>query len=112
MSASASTTRAREEAVATLAWFEPGMPAYHIETTCGRYTVSRVTVSARGVVHYVAWRTTRDANKRIVKRVELDSATIPLEHTAEQRIEARRKMQQRCAEDVLELNRSSEGESR
>jgi hypothetical protein len=92
-----------------LEWTEPGIPAYHIETKCGRYTVSRVTVSARGVVHYIAWRLTRNVENRIVKRVELGSAQLPLEHTAEQRTEARLRMQQRCLEDFLSPQPSSQG---
>jgi hypothetical protein len=76
-----------------LEWTEPGIPAYHVETKCGRYSVSRVTVSARRVVHYIAWRLKP-------KRTEIDSVAIPLEHTAEQRVAAREAMKQRCAEDA------------
>jgi hypothetical protein len=65
-----------------LEWFEPGIPAYHIETKCGRYTVSRVTVSARNVVHYIAWRVSRGTDKRIVKRREIGSTQIPLNAAA------------------------------
>lgn len=76
-----------------LEWIEPGVPAYHVETKCGRYSVSRVTVSARGVVHFIAWRLKP-------KRQEIDSLPVPLNATDEQRREARRRMQQRCADDA------------
>lgn len=84
---------AQQQSVTPLEWIEPGIPAYHIETKCGRYSVSRVTVSARGVVHYIAWRLKP-------KRAEIDSVAIPLEHTAEQRVNAREAMKQRCADDA------------
>lgn len=83
-----------------LEWFEPGVPAYHIESKCGRYTVSRVTVSSRGVMHYIAWRVTRDVDRRIDSRRELASVQVPLQHTREQREAAREAMKQRCEEDA------------
>lgn len=91
MSATAEQVPAAQKAAA-LEWLEPGVPAYHIETKCGRYSVSRVTVSARGVVHYIAWRLKP-------KRQEIASVQVPLDASDEQRREARRAMQQRCAED-------------
>jgi len=75
-----------------LEWLEPGVPAYYVETKCGRYSVSRITVSKHNAVHYIAWRLKP-------KRAELASTQVPLDATNEQRKEARRKMQQRCAED-------------
>lgn len=95
--------RGKQNPSAGLEWFEPGIPAYHIESKCGRYTVSRVTVSSHNAVHYIAWRVKRDADKHIVGRWEIGSTQIPLKHTKEQRIEARERMQQRCADDAKEV---------
>lgn len=83
-----------------LEWLEPGMPAYHIESKCGRYTVSRVTQSASGTVHYIAWRVTRGQNNRIVSRRELDSLPVPINAADERHKDARGRMRQRCAEDA------------
>lgn len=84
---------AAEQVEPALEWLEPGIPAYYIETKCGRYTVSRVTVSARGCVFYIAWRLKP-------KRAELASVAVPLDATDEQRKQARRQMQQRCVDDA------------
>lgn len=82
---------AAESAVpAALQWAQ--RDDYHIATTCGRYTVSRVTVSVLSVVHYIAWR-------RQPKLREIDSVRLPIAAGDEERIAARRQMQQRCAED-------------
>lgn len=89
-------------AAAELEWFEPGIPAYHIESKCGRYTVSRMTVSARHTVYYIAWRVKRNDKNKIVARTELASAPIPLNATNEQRAAARDAMKRRCAEDFAE----------
>jgi hypothetical protein len=84
---------AEQVSAAPLEWLEPGIPAYHIETKCGRYSVSRVTVSAHGVVHYIAWCLKP-------KRTELASVAAPIGAADDERIKARRQMQQRCAEDA------------
>lgn len=70
---------------------------YHIRSQCGRYTVARVS-GARGD-SYVAWRRYPDHDDEPTKpAIELGSVVVRPNASDAERIEARKAMQQRCAE--------------
>ena len=83
-----SATADSPNSTATLEWHKPD--ACHLASTCGRYTVSRVTVTPH--VHYIAWL-------RQPLR-ELESVKLPAAATDDERKAAIARLQQRCADDA------------
>jgi len=61
---------------------------YHIASTCGRYTVSRVNTGAH--VHYIAWRRQPP--------LELGEVCLLSDCTHDERVDAIKRMRQACAD--------------
>ena len=79
---------------AELQWIKPD--DYHIRTTCGRYSVSRVTTADH--LHYIAWRLGTDDQPS----TELTFTTVKRDATDDERKAAIKRVQQACSQHHAE----------